>query len=430
MKRKRISVAGTVEFLTVATILAWAAQTMLAPLARGQDAMSIRPNVSAGEKFVPEATRVGGGATVELRGEANVPTAEVKLQQICRWSDADASIMAPLADLIVARFSGSTPFQSVSLEDLRKTLGDAGANLGHIRFAGATACTVGRTDLKYDESAALQNWVDAKEGRAPAKPPLDLTALVSATAPASVPATAPTTSALPLVGAPAADAATAAARLSPANSGVRTLRDLIIADAAVRLKVPIDTLQMNFNPVDEKLLNLCEPQFKFYLTARRVFGLGEVAWDVLVATDTVNKKFSITATARAWQMQVVLVRPVACRQVIESEDVSEKRVLSDRLPDDPLLAMAQCVGQEASRELKPGTVLTAPMVSPATLSRPGQLITVTLSTGSIRIKTVARALEAGSYGQCIKVRPEGGKDPYDVVLTGPQEGTMSPVPPQ
>ena len=105
----------------------------------------------------------------------------------------------------------------------------------------------------------------------------------------------------------------------------------------------------------------------------------------------------------------------------------EKRVLGDRLADDPMLALGQCVGQESAREFKPGTIMTAPMVSPASLSRPGQLITVTLSSGNIRIKTMARAMEAGSYGQSIKVKPEGSNEAYDVVLTGPQEGTMSPI---
>ena len=208
---------------------------------------------------------------------------------------------------------------------------------------------------------------------------------------------------------------------------MRTLRDLITADATVRLNVPADQLQMTFNPADEKTLNLAEPQFKFNLEARRVFGLGDVSWEVLIVTESGNKKVPISATARAWIKQVVLVRPIAYRQVIQNDDLIEKRILTDKLPDDPLLTLTQCVGQEAARELKPGTVMTARMVSPVDLVRPGQFVTVTLAAGGVRIKTVARAKEAGSYGQIVKVQNDATREMYDVVLTGPQEGTISPA---
>ena len=209
---------------------------------------------------------------------------------------------------------------------------------------------------------------------------------------------------------------------TPADAQSHTLRDLIVADAAIRLNVPIDTLQMTFNPADDTTLNLSEPQFRFNLEARHVFGLGDVEWNVLIVTDSGNKKVSIEATARAWQNQVVLVKPVAFGQVIRSVDVVERRVLVDHLPDDPLLTLAQCVGQECARELKPGTIMTARMVNPVDLAKVGQFITVTLASGNIRIKTVGRAMEAGSFGQTIKVKNEATEETYEVLLTGPQEG--------
>ena len=54
---------------------------------------------------------------------------------------------------------------------------------------------------------------------------------------------------------------------------------------------------------------------------------------------------------------------------------------------------------------------------------------MTLARGGVRIKTVARALEAGSYGQTIKVKNEATKDTFQVVLTGPPEGTLGPAEP-
>ena len=74
-----------------------------------------------------------------------------------------------------------------------------------------------------------------------------------------------------------------------------------------------------------------------------------------------------------------------------------------------------------------GTVLTARTVQAVPLARTGQFITVTLSRGGVRVKTVGRAMGEGSYGQTIKVKNEATKDVYEVVLTGPQEGTMGPA---
>ncbi len=388
--------------------------TIHAPFARAEDVPEIQP--VAVERFVPATTGETAGATLELRGEATIPDGEIKLRQVGRWTNADSKIFAPMADLTIARFQGNSPFQSVSLDEVRQTLRDAGVNLGTIRFAGTMTCTVSRSDVKFDESAALRQWIDARQGRAPALVPSGThTAELSSAAPA------PTS-------APAAAAGVDMRRTAQVDPAVKTLRDLILADAAVRLKLPPDSLQLTFNPADEKLLNLSEPQFKFNLEARRVYSLGDVAWDVLIVMDSGNKQVPIQAMARAWQKHVELIRPIAYRQVIQADDLVEKRVLTDRIADEPLLSIAQAVGQQSSRELKPGTVMTAPMVSPVELAKPGQFISVTLNSGTFRLKTVARAMEAGCFGQTIKVKNEVTGETFQVILSGPQQGTINTIP--
>ena len=68
------------------------------------------------------------------------------------------------------------------------------------------------------------------------------------------------------------------------------------------------------------------------------------------------------------------------------------------------------------------------MVNPVNLVKSGQLVTVTLESGGVRIKTVALAKEAGSYGQTVRVQNESTQEIYEIVLTGPQQGTISPPP--
>jgi flagella basal body P-ring formation protein FlgA len=414
MYHRPLTMRQKVRFMVALTILAWATQTLMHQWGYGAE---VEPPTQ--EHFVPGSARLGGIAVIELRSEATLHGAEVKLKQVCRWSNADAPALAQLGELTIARLNPKAPFQSVSLDEIKQTLHDAGVNLAVIRFSGPTTCTIARSDVAYDQKTALQEWIDARQGKSPAAAPAD----APATQPIPRPAVLARSSTPHAPQKTKADAAAGAAQTDPST---RALRDILLSDASVRLSVPVEQLQINFNPADEKVLNLAEPQFKFNVDARRVHNLGDVAWDVTIITDTGTKKTPIVATARAWEKQVVLSRPLAYHQVIQTGDVTEKRTLVDHLPDDTLLTLSQAVGQEASRDLKPGTVLSARMVDPVALVKPGQFITITLTQGRIRVKTVARAMEGGSFGQTVKVKNEATREIYEVVLTGPQEGTMSP----
>lgn len=398
----------------MSTALGWIAVVILcANSAVAQEIPPTAEELAAAERFAESNARAFEGAMLEVRSEASIAGGEILLRQVCRWSNTDARYFAPLADLKIATIPAESPFQAVTLDAIRQTLHDAGANLGVIRFSGAITCTVGRSDVKFDETAALRQWADARQGKIVAPP-------IASTPAAPVPSNTPA--------AMIASQRQSSKESTSDESPYHALRQLIAADAAVRLAINPEQLQMTFNPVDDRVLNLCEPQFRFNIKPRRVFGLGAVEWDVTIVTETSSKTVSIEATARAWQQQVVLTRPVTDGQTIRTEDVREQRVLTDRLTDEPLLVMSQCVGQRASRSLKPGAVMTANMVSPVELARPGQFITVTLINGGVKVKTVAVAHEGGSYGQTILAKNEVTGTEYHVILTGPQEGTISPMP--
>jgi flagella basal body P-ring formation protein FlgA len=206
---------------------------------------------------------------------------------------------------------------------------------------------------------------------------------------------------------------------------VRTLREILTADLATRLSLGPDTLQISFKSQDEGVLNLSEPMCRFEVEPQRLRNLGDVTWLVLIVAGDHVQKATVTANARAWQEQLVVSRPLGFKQVIRDEDVIKRRTLVDRLSEDPLLAPNEAIGQQAARELKPGTVLTARMVDSVQLCKAGQYITITLTQGTVNIKSVARALEAGSYGQTIRVKNESTKEVFQVILTGPQQATMN-----
>jgi flagella basal body P-ring formation protein FlgA len=412
-----------VQLMVALTILAWATQTLMHQWGFGNDLSAQErgaadrpaPGASA-ERFVPGTARFAAGATLEMRTEATVLGTEVKLKQVCRWSKADDAVFAPLADLVLARFEEGRPFRPVTLEQVRGTLHDAGVNLAVVRFAGPTSCTVARSDAEYDENEALLQWANAKQG-------------AGSNAKGS---TTPTERQAPPLA--AAEPAAETVRAGTREEADHTLKSLLVHDLALRFKLAPEDLHVTFNPKDEQALRLAEPQFRFDIQPRRVRNLGAVSWDVQILTGAGvsgavrrSQKMTIAATARAWQHQVVLAKPLSFKQTIRDGDVTERRVLVDSLDDEQLLSLKQVVGQQASRELRPGVIMTGKTVQAVPLARPGQFVTVLLNRGAVTVKTVARAMEEGSYGQTIKVKSEATRDVFEVVLTGPQEATLGPA---
>jgi flagella basal body P-ring formation protein FlgA len=422
--QRPLSHRKTLHFLVILLLLIAATETLLHQWGFGQVAPQPPQIDGAPTRFMPtDRTMIPG--TLELRSEATVVGDAVALRSICRWSDADNATFSPLADLTLIHLPRGRPYRLITVAEVRQALRDAGVNVGMIDFTGANACTVNRGDVTLDEHAALLQWISARQGGAgaagtdaagDAAADAMMTAQQTLAAARSVdPARLPTVAvaAMPLTG--------------PDGQSFHTLRQRLMIDLAARLGMAVDSLQVEFNPADDKVLNLVEPAFRFSLAPVHVRDLGRVSWNVEIVTDQDNRQVTVEATARAWESQLVVARLLAARQVIRDSDVVERRVLIDQMGDAPVLTRAQAIGQEAARDLKPGTVLTGRLVDPVPLCKSGDLVTVTVERGNVRLRTVARAMESGAFGETIRVRNEATKDIYDVVLTGPQEGRLGPA---
>lgn len=423
------------RLVTLLAVLAWATQLIWTQWAGGQEVFATDASAPAAQPeehfaqggaprqdgFVPGTQRFLAGATLEMIGEATIVGGDVKLRQVCRWSNKDQAAFEPIADLVIARVGAGTAFRAVTLKELKSTLSDAGVNLAVIRFAGATHCTITRGDVASDERASLQEWVNARMAQgASTQPVLPPTKpQIAAAAPASAAQTA-------------AAVQPAAAASAPIGEA-RALRQLLIADLADRLSLDPANIQMRFNPANERLLKLAEPLFRFNVDGQRIHNLGEVTWEVAILSDTGAKapgqKVMIRATAKAWQDQLIVRTPMAYHQGFRSTDLIAKRALVDQIEPDAALTADQVVGQQAARELRAGTVLTPKLVEAMPLAKIGDLLTVTLEQGNVQVTTVARAMEGGSYGQTVRAKQEASGALLDVTLTGPKAGRMTPIAP-
>lgn len=391
MNYRKLGKRKQVQLLVALVILAWATQTLVHQWGFGQelwsgtdaaarDAAADLPGV---EKFVSGSADSTPGGTLEVRQEACVFAAEVKLKQVCRWSEADAPIFTPIADLTLLNLSDRAAFHEIGVEQIRQTLRDAGVNVAMINFAGATSCSIRRSDAQADPQQTLQQWLDAQQGEA-AK---------------TTPPTAP-------------------------DPNLHTLRDLLIADLSHRLNIPAETLQLTFSPQDERVLALAKPIFKFDVRASRARALGNVSWEVTILAGSTSKKLTVSAEAQAWEEQVIAARPLPAHRVLVQDDFAVHRLLVDALPLQPLLRLDQCVGQEVVGDVRPGTLITAELIEAVPLVKPGQLVTITLRRGTVQLRSVARAMEQGSMGQTIRVRNENTRDVLDVTVTGAQEACL------
>ncbi len=395
----------TVRVMVLLTILAWATQTLFHQWGFGQELTGVAMDVTDQGKFMPSNNVPA--ATIELKSDATVVGADVKLKQIARWTEADAKMLAPAADLIVVRLSQKTPYKTLSLDELRTILSDSGVNMAQVRLSGATRCTVARTDVRFNEGDALQKWLDARDPKSAKK---DDAAADAVAAPIDPP---PTVAVAP---------APADRKKSP--EPVRSLREILSDDLATRLQLPVDTMQISFNAKDDRVLNLIEGVFKFSLEPVRARDLGTFQYDVTITNNGNSQKVSLNGQSRAWQQQIVVMKPLSFHQLIREEDLQARKTLIDRLSTDPVITMTQAVGQQAARELKPGTVLTGRLVDAVPLVRIGQLVTVTYTQGTIQLRSVARAMEGGTYGQSIQAKNETTGAIFEVILTGPQTATM------
>ena len=337
------------------------------------------------EKFL---TADPNGISVEIRPEATVAGDDIHFRQIARWSDTDKPTLDPIGELVVTHFGKDKAFKCVTVSDIKTLLADAGVNVSTMNFIGPMSCQVNR-DATFEPGGAIEQYTAARTA-------------------AAVPET------------PAADA-------TVSTNPYHTLRDLLTTNLSEKLNIPEEELQMTFRNQDDVLLRLCEPHYRFDIEPERASNLGDVSWNVVVTSDNGSKRCVVTADARAWLKEQIVTRPLATRQLITEQDVVEKRLLVDHLPDDVLLEHDQIVNQAAARDLKPGTIFTARLVDPVQMVKGGQYVSVESNTGGVSIKSVARALESGNYGQSIRVRNEATRETFNVTVIGAERTSLSSV---
>jgi len=183
---------------------------------------------------------------------------------------------------------------------------------------------------------------------------------------------------------PIRDAARSAARAALAPIGGAISIDAVLLDSRLRLAA-----------CDQALLARVEGAANARLIVR-VACQAPAAWSVRVPVQ-----------AQAIRTVVIAAQPIARNAIVTVADLrSELRdVLA--LPRGYYPDLDAVIGQQASRPIRAGAVLTPGTIAPARLVRRGDRVALTAGAGAIAVRSEGVALGDGVQGQRIKVRNIG-----------------------
>jgi flagella basal body P-ring formation protein FlgA len=402
MNPRPIGTRKTVQLMVILTLLAWATQTLFHQWGYGGLILdgvvpdnTTTATTAATAAPLPAQTPAPLPApapevepieiTIELRSQIKAEGSKLTLRDVCRWSDQDQLVLEPVADMVVTRLSDTPGVRQVTVDQIKSALHDAGVNLSAIRFSGAASCAVvvGNADVAVpvnSESAKRQ----AADGDRVAAPK-------------------------PIV----------------ADVAQTPLKDLLLADIRERLKMSADQLQVDFDAKDAAVLAITSPKCRIDFDAGETGKtLGPVVWNVVIQNDMSEQKATIAATARAWEDQVVLTRPLSRGQAFMKNDLAPRRVLVDTPTAQPVTNVDDALGQVASRAMKRGDVLTVADTDAPVIMQAGQPITVSLKIGDNTVDTIATAMDSGKKGSAIRARNNANGDIYRVRVTALDAGTQ------
>lgn len=103
----------------------------------------------------------------------------------------------------------------------------------------------------------------------------------------------------------------------------------------------------------------------------------------------------------------------------QASDVELVRRPLDGHQTSPLTQHDQALGNEATRDIPPGTVLTAAMFKVPALIRSGEEVTVTVVSGGLTVLSRGQARSAGGNGQLVKVVNTDTRHEFMARVTGP-----------
>ncbi|MBN1490194.1 MAG: flagellar basal body P-ring formation protein FlgA [Phycisphaerae bacterium] len=332
----------------------------------------------------------------------------------------DAAVASPAESVTIQLWpTAVVTAQELTMEDLGRVSGGSDG-LGAI----VRACPMGDAPPPGGSTVITLEHVTAALVKAGVHPPQVLIrgssrCLVSR--PANPPVGGPATTR------PATQPAEAeAVEVVASNAEPGTLEEVVNQHLGAKLVHLGGTPQIRYSPAVQRALALSSPRYEFRLRDRgdQVLGLISLEADVLEGGRVVDTVPIVAEVAL--NRPVVVARTAINRgQVIKAKNLMLAERRFTRVSDIGLSDLTSLLGQESRRYIERGSMLAARDVQARALVQRGDLVTVWVREGDLVVKSVAKALRPGIYGETIDVKSEATGETFAVTVTGPQTAEVS-----
>lgn len=320
------------------------------------------------------------GGSIELRSSARIDAlSPIVLGDIAVLEGADALALAQTVIFDdAAQAAKGKLWVEITTSDVRRALVAVKANVGRLSMSGAT-CTA-RLIIAHVE---------------------------------------PSPEASPRVAAP-----------SPVNAEdlkPSTIRASVAASIGRLLGVEKTNLRLLFERGDEDFLNQTTWGRRVTVQPTTASSSSNVMVDVRVfsAGDaSLLERHRLRVLAQVQRRVVVMQRTLRRRETVKAGDVLISELWMDVDGSGPIGSLDEALGSIAKRRINAGRVLRTNDLEPPILVRRGQMVTVHCLRNGFAVKSRARAMAAGRFGEMVEFKLDGSSRSFTARVDGPGEAII------
>jgi flagella basal body P-ring formation protein FlgA len=334
---------------------------------------------------------------------AVVTSEHVTLDDIGQVSHAQPLLAASLRAVQIGAAPAAGASAVVALSDVQDAIVKAGINPTSVLVSGASRCQVTR----------------------PARPD----APQAPSRPARAAASRPAADTEPAMSDDASGKAVPTSR--PAHVPAKgSLEEAVVQHLMAKLADLDGKPEIRFSAAAGRVLSLGAPTYQFRVRDRGDDCLGLVALEAdVIEGGKVADTVPIVADVALVKTVAVARSPINRGELIKAKHLMLAERRFTRLSSTGVSDLQSLVGQEAARFLDRGVMLSPRDVRSRPLVARGDIVTVWVRQGGLVIKSAAKALHPGTYGEVIDVKDESSGQTYSVKVTGPDTAEMNSSPP-
>ncbi len=103
-----------------------------------------------------------------------------------------------------------------------------------------------------------------------------------------------------------------------------------------------------------------------------------------------------------------LNKTVGTGQVFDTMDFKQTSIITDKKCSDYIVNLNEINGKTASRNLSRGSIMKREMIAVGIVIRRGDRVSITATSGAVKIRTMGTALQDATVGQQVRIKRDNG----------------------